>query len=239
MNVYGLIGYPLEHSFSKKYFTEKFTKGKLDNCRFELFPLENIKLFPLLISKEKNIKGLAVTIPFKEDVVSYLNKIDKTAEIISAVNCIKFQGNILTGYNTDIIGFEKSFTPLLKSNHTKALVLGSGGSSKAVQYILTALKMPFLIVTRKKTAEKNFISYETVDQDIINEYPVIINCTPVGMYPNEHELPFIPYQYLTKKNLLYDLIYSPSLTNFLQKGLKYGASIKNGYEMLTIQAEEN
>jgi shikimate dehydrogenase len=239
MNVYGLIGYPLDHSFSKKYFTEKFEKEGYGDCFFKLFPLENIAAFPDLFNKEKNIKGLAVTIPYKEAVMAFLPFLDDKAKEIGAVNCIKMSNNILKGYNTDSIGFERSFSPLLQSSHTKALVLGSGGSSKAVQYVLGKMGMPFLIVTRQELITGNFINYDKIDEKMIKEYPVIINCTPVGMSPNEGAQPQIPYQYLDKKNLLYDLIYSPAQTNFLKRGLEKGAAVKNGYEMLTIQAEEN
>ena len=239
MNVFGLIGYPLGHSFSKKYFTEKIRKENFFDCSFELFPLENIELFSALISKEKYLKGLAVTIPYKESIIPQLTLLDKKAEVIGAVNCIKIRHNILTGYNTDIVGFERSLTPLLQSNHKKALVLGSGGSSKAIQFVFAKLGIPFFVVTRKERTQKNFITYDMLDQKIINEYPVIINCTPVGMFPNVHEQPLIPYRYLNESHLLYDLIYTPELTLFLQHGFQKGAAIKNGYEMLTIQAEEN
>jgi shikimate dehydrogenase len=239
MDVYGLIGYPLGHSFSKKYFTEKFEKENIAGCVFELFPLEDISALKSLITKEGKLKGLAVTIPYKETVLPYLDLLDSTAAKIAAVNCIKISNGILTGYNTDVIGFERSLVPLLKSNHTKALVLGTGGSSKAVQFVLAKLGIPFLIVTRQNLPGPGFINYDILDEKITRDYPVIINCTPVGMSPNEQAQPMIPYEYLDKRHLLFDLIYTPSQTIFLKKAAEKGATIKNGYEMLVIQAEEN
>ena len=239
MNVYGLIGYPLGHSFSKKYFTDKFEKEGIIGAVFELFPLADISLFSNLLGKEKNISGLAVTIPYKASIIPYLSFLDDKATEIGAVNCIKIINNDLIGYNTDSTGFERSLVPLLQSQHSKALVLGSGGSSKAVQYVLGKLGIPFLIVSRKQTADAGFIGYDDIDEKIINEYPLIINCTPVGMSPKENAQPPIPYQYLNENNFLYDLIYTPTQTAFLKKGLEKAAIVKNGYEMLVIQAEEN
>ena len=239
MHLYGLIGYPLGHSFSKKYFSDKFEKEKLDACRFELFPLESITAFPALIAKESELLGLAVTIPYKEVVIPYLNFLDDVTRAAGAVNCIKISGNISTGFNTDVTGFKKTIVPLLKVNHTKALILGTGGASKAVQYVLKELQIPFLLVTRKKITAPGFINYEMIDENIITEYPLIINCTPAGMWPDEQHEPSIPYHFLNNKNLLYDLIYTPAHTRFLQHGQERGAIIKNGYEMLIIQAEEN
>jgi shikimate dehydrogenase len=239
MHVYGLIGNPLGHSFSKKYFTEKFEKENLDDCRFELFPLSAISEFPSLIENTKDLKGLAVTIPYKETIVAYLDDVHEEAKKIGAVNCIKITTNKLTGYNTDAIGFERSLKPLLQLHHTKALILGSGGSSKAIQYVLNKLQITFLVVTRSKIPGKDLINYDKVDEHIINDYPLIINCTPVGMFPNEAEQPLLPYRFLSKKNLLFDLVYRPAETRFLASGKQYGAIIKNGLEMLMIQAEEN
>ncbi len=239
MNVYGLIGFPLSHSFSKKYFTQKFEEEKLTDCSFELFPLNSIREFPVLITTQKDIKGLAVTIPYKEAVLPYLDSVSDEVKKIDAVNCICIIDGKLKGYNTDVTGFERSFKPLLQHHHTKALVLGTGGASKAVQYVLRKLGIPFLIVTRKINAGIDHINYNTIDEKMMANYPVIINCTPVGMYPNEAEAPEIPYQLLNNKNLLYDLVYKPEQTKFLTLGLQQGAAVKNGYEMLLIQAEEN
>lgn len=239
MDVYGLIGYPLGHSFSKKYFTDKFEKENISNCRFELFPIEQISLFRELLINQHNLKGLAVTIPYKESIIDYLDHLDEDASKVAAVNCIKFSKGKLTGYNTDIIGFEKSLLPLLKNNHTHALVLGSGGSSKAVQYVLKKIGISYLVVSRKESLTEMSVSYEMLNENFIKAYPLIINTTPAGMSPNENAEPKIPYQCLDKNNLLFDLIYSPAQTNFLRKGVERSAVIKNGYEMLVIQAEEN
>ena len=239
MNVYGLIGNPLVHSFSKKYFTEKFEKKNLDDCRFELYPLEAISEFPDLVEHVKDLQGLAVTIPYKESVIAFLDEVQEDAKKIGAVNCIKITANKLTGYNTDHIGFERSLKPLLQLHHRKALVLGSGGSSKAVQYVLDKLNISFLVVTRNNIPANGFINYDTIDERIMYEYPLIINCTPVGMFPNDAEQPPLPYHFLNKKNLLFDLVYRPAETRFLLSGKESGATVKNGFEMLLIQAEEN
>ena len=239
MNVYGLIGNPLGHSFSKKYFTKKFEKENLGDCRFELYPLSLISEFPALIENTKDLKGLAVTIPYKQTVVAFLDDVHEEAKKIGAVNCIKITTNKLTGYNTDIIGFERSLKPLLQPHHSKALVLGSGGSSKAVQYVLNKLQIAFLVVTRNEIGAEGFINYHHVDEHIINDYPLIINCTPVGMFPDEAGQPLLPYHFLSKKNLLFDLVYRPAETRFLASGKQFGATVKNGLEMLMIQAEEN
>ena len=238
MRLFGLIGFPLGHSFSKKFFEDKFLKENLNDCAFELFPLENIfeieKLF-----KNNNLQGLAVTIPYKETVIPYLTNMSVAAKEIGAVNCIKSNIEGTIGYNTDVIGFEKSLLPLLKPHHLKALVLGTGGASKAVQFVLKKLQIDFLLVSRHSNAEKNIFSYHEIDQAMMNDYSIIINCTPLGMSPNEHELPNLPYQYITSNHLLYDLIYKPEKTMFLKEGEQRGAFIKNGFEMLVLQAEEN
>jgi shikimate dehydrogenase len=239
MIIYGLIGNPLGHSFSKKYFTEKFEKENLGDLRFELYPLKNISEFPFLLESTESIKGLAVTIPYKETVMAFLDVIDPVAKMIGAVNCIKINSNILTGFNTDCIGFERSLKPLLQPHHTGALVLGSGGASKAIQYVLGKLKIKFLVVTRNESLKEGIINYNSIDEHCVNHYPIIINCTPVGMFPNIAEQPFLPYHFLNEKNLLFDLVYMPAETKFMTTGKRYGAIVKNGYEMLLIQAEEN
>lgn len=239
MNEYGLIGYPLQHSFSKKYFTEKFEKEGLTNCSFKLFPLQSVSELPEILHSHKNLKGLAVTIPYKVEVLPYLTAVDEAVIKIGAVNCIRIKNEKLTGYNTDVTGFEKSFLPHLKDHHSRALVLGTGGASKAVQYVLNKLGFQFLVVTRNIEFRQGHIQYEMINVEIIENYPVIINCTPVGMFPNEKAKPLIPYHLLTNRNYLYDLVYKPEETLFLNEGKKYGAIVKNGFEMLIIQAEEN
>lgn len=239
MNLYGLIGFPLEHSYSANYFNQKFEKEAIKDSLFTLFPISDIDLFPKLLSDNTNLLGIAVTIPYKELVMPYLDELNGAAKEIQAVNCIKIQNNRIVGYNTDIIGFEKSLLPLLHSNHTKALILGNGGASKAVQYVLKKIGIDFLCVTRNKQSSSFCISYEEINPSVIDTHHLIINTTPLGMFPHILSSPNIPYQCLTNKHLLYDLVYTPTETKFLQNGVFYGARIKNGLEMLHIQAEEN
>ena len=239
MKLFGLIGYPLGHSFSKKYFDKKFNDENFDDCNFELFPLKDINEFHKLIEDNTNLKGLAVTIPYKQSVLPFINYVTVAATEIGAVNCIKFIDGNTTGHNTDVVGFEKSLVPLLQPHHTKALVLGTGGSSKAVQYVLKQLNVEYLLVSRDATNILNCINYNDINEQILLEYSVIINCTPIGMTPNENDTPAIPYNLLSANHLLYDLIYTPEKTLFLKKGEVKGCTIKNGFEMLVIQAEEN
>lgn len=238
MNLYGLIGYRLGHSFSKKYFTQKFEAEGLAGCFFELFALENIDLFPALLQSNISLRGLAVTIPYKQSVMPYLQQISGEAQQIGAVNCIEFLPEGLKGHNTDVIGFERSFAPLLQSHHTKALILGTGGSSKAVQYVLQKLGIGFLLVSRN-AKEKEQLNYQDIDEQVLSEYTVVINCSPVGMSPDENAKPDIFYNALTPGHYLFDLVYQPAETLFLQEGKARGAMVKNGYDMLVFQAEEN
>jgi len=239
MNTYGLVGKPLAHSFSKKYFTQKFeAEGLVDN-RFELFPLDNIRELTALVQKEPSLKGLAVTIPYKESVLPLLNRLDEKAREIGAVNCIRFDNGKLTGFNTDAIGFERSLVPHLTNVHKKALVLGSGGSSKAIQYVLRKLGIYFQVVSRYKNEKRHFILYEEVTPGILQDHLLVVNCTPVGMFPDVYAQPPLPYNGIGQTHLLYDLIYSPAQTKFLTNGVQNGAVVKNGLEMLEIQAEEN
>lgn len=237
MKQLGLIGYPLEHSFSKKYFTEKFNREGITDWNYNLFPLENITdLKPLILNP--NIVGLNVTIPYKEAVLPYLNSLDETAKAIGAVNTIKINRTdkkiILTGYNTDCIGFEQSLLPLLKPHHKTALVLGTGGASKAVMYVLHKLGLEYKTVS---SSGKGDLSYNDLTEDIIASHHLIINTTPLGMHPSVGDKPNIPYAILTGKHLLYDLVYNPLETAFLAEGKRYGATIKNGLEMLELQAD--
>jgi shikimate dehydrogenase len=238
MNLYGLIGYPLGHSFSKKYFTQKFERELLRDNYFELFPIEDIREFTGLVQKNPSLKGLAVTIPYKQSVIPFLQSVSDEAMQVGAVNCIKILPGECIGYNTDVIGFEKSFLPLLKANNQKALILGTGGSSKAVQFVLNKLMIPFLLVSRKAVSS-NTINYSAINEEILKEYTIIINTSPIGMSPNEEEMPAIPYQYIGQQHLLFDLIYQPAETKFLAEGRERGAIVKNGWDMLVIQAEEN
>jgi shikimate dehydrogenase len=239
MKLYGLIGYPLGHSFSKKYFTEKFAKEGITDCVFEAFPIPSIDEFPALLKAHPNLEGLCVTIPYKEQVVKYMDELSEEVKSTGATNSICIRDNKLIAYNTDITGFRQSFQKLLQPHHTKALVLGTGGASKAVQYVLDKLEIEYLIVSRNSSTAAGFIRYQGITMAVMNEYSMIINCTPVGMWPNENNCPAIPYEMITSKHYLYDLVYKPDETLFLQKGKSKGAVIQNGYEMLLIQAEES
>jgi shikimate dehydrogenase len=237
MKLYGLIGYPLGHSFSKQYFTEKFVKEGIKDCAFEAFPIPAIAEFPALLKANPDLKGLSVTIPYKEQVLPYITELSEEVKFIGATNSIKISGDKLIAYNTDIIGFEKSFCKSLKPSHTKALVLGTGGASKAVQYVLRKLNIEFLVVTRNAQLKTNEINYTAINEKLIGEYTVIINSSPVGMYPNVNDCPDIPYQFLTSDHYLYDLVYKPDETLFLKKGKEKNATVENGYDMLLLQAE--
>jgi shikimate dehydrogenase len=237
MRLFGLIGYPLTHSFSKKYFTEKFEKEEMNECRYDLFPLKTIDELPFLLKNNPELEGLNVTIPYKKQVVPYID----TAHIppgLNACNCINISDGKLVGYNTDVTGFEKSLQPLLKSYHKKALILGNGGAAAAVLFVLNKLQISFEIVSRK-LHDGSTLTYRDLNKKIIEDASVIINTTPLGTYPAEDTCPEIPYQYLSEKHLLFDLVYNPAKTLFLQKGEKRGATIKNGEEMLNLQAEES
>ena len=237
MKQYGLIGYPLSHSFSKGYFAEKFAKENIVDCKYDVFPLEKIEDFVELCNDKKNLIGLNVTIPYKEKTIPFLDELDETAANIGAVNTIKFSNGKKIGYNSDAYGFEMSLKPLLKSHHTQALILGTGGASKAVEYVLKKLGIAFQYVSRTKNDKA--ISYEELNESIIQHSKLIINTTPIGMYPNIDTAPDIPYNVLTEKHLLYDLVYNPEETLFLKKGKEKGAQTKNGLEMLYLQAERS
>lgn len=239
MKTYGIIGYPLTHSFSKQYFTEKIEREKIPDAVYHSFPLKTIDEFPEFLKNNPTLIGLAVTIPYKEKVLKYVTQLSEEVKQIGAANCIKISGNELTAFNTDIIGFEKSFVKKLKPHHKKALVLGSGGASKAVQYVLKKLGIIFLVVSRDESKGEKFIQYNQITNDIIQQYNIVINTTPLGMLPDKDTCPDIPYHALTTNNYLYDLVYQPAKTLFLQNGEQQGATIENGYEMLIIQADEN
>ncbi len=232
--LYGLIGFPLTHSFSPAYFKMKFAAQHID-ATYELFPIKAIREFPELLKNNPALAGLNVTTPYKEAVMRYLDEIDKVAEEIGAVNCIGFRDGIIKGYNTDALGFEKSLNPLLKSQHTQALILGTGGSSKAVAYTLSQLGIGYQKVSRDKT--EDVLTYKELSGEVMTHYKLIINTTPVGMYPNVDDLPPIPFENIGEQHLLYDLIYNPEETKFLALGKARGAVVKNGFEMLQLQAE--
>ena len=239
MTAYGIIGYPLTHSFSRQYFTEKIEREGIADAVYDSFPLKTIEEFPALLKKNPLLKGLSVTIPYKEEVLEFVNHQSAEVKQIGAANCIRIRNGELSAYNTDITGFERSFTKNLRPHHKKAMVLGTGGSSKAVQYVLDKLGIEFLVVSRNENPALIFIQYKEITGDIIREYNIIINSTPLGMSPAEHTSPDIPYSLLTAGHYLFDLVYNPAKTLFLQKGEGQGATVENGYEMLIIQAEEN
>jgi shikimate dehydrogenase len=238
--VFGLLGKDIEYSFSRGYFTEKFKKLDLQKCRYVNFDLQKIEDFTAVIKEGgDSLGGINVTIPYKEEVMKYLDKLDETAKAIGAVNTIKFtkRGN-LKGYNSDVVGFEKSIFPLIKKHHKRALILGTGGASKAIAYALKKNDIKFKFVSRNPEGKKE-ISYQDLTEEIMEKYQIIINSSPVGTSPNTDRCPDIPYQFITENHLLYDLIYNPEVTTFLAKGKAQGATIKNGYEMLQLQAEES
>ena len=239
MDKYGLIGFPLKHSFSMSYFNEKFDAERID-AQYINFEIPNIEYFQEVIEENPELKGLNVTIPYKEKVIKYLNELDKDAATIGAVNVIKIthskKGKVfLRGYNSDVIGFTQSIQPLLEPTHKRALILGSGGASKAVFHGLKKLGITSTFVSRAKH-NKETITYEELTPELMAKHTVIVNTTPLGMYPNLDACPDIPYDCLTTDHLLYDLLYNPDQTLFLEKGKAKGCVTKNGLEMLLLQA---
>jgi len=236
MKQFGLIGFPLGHSFSKKYFSEKFLRECID-AHYELFELNNISEFTAL-KDNALLVGLSVTIPYKEQIIAYLDELDETAAQIGAVNVIKFirtNGQLkLKGFNSDAIGFENSLTPFLKPYHTKALILGTGGASKAIDFTLRKLGVQTTFVTRH--AKAGMLTYEELNECVFNDNLLIVNASPVGTFPHSDECPAIPYQFLTNKHLLFDVVYNPTETLFLKKGWERGAKGLNGENMLIGQA---
>ena len=269
MTTYGLIGYPLGHSFSRKFFTEKFEKEGID-AQYLNFEIPSIEEFPEIIKNNPELRGLNVTIPYKQQVMQYLDEISEEAKAIGAVNVVRIErpspqpspimgretmrnaGNkpdglpikgdmseglrgSLIGYNSDVIGFVESIRSLLKAHHKKALILGTGGASKAIRYgVEEKLGMETLFVSR--SAREGMITYEEVTAEVLKEYEVIVNCSPVGMYPHVDECPALPYEAMNENHLLYDLVYNPLETLFMKKGAEQGATVKNGLEMLHLQA---
>ncbi len=237
MRQFGLIGFPLGHSFSKKYFSEKFQNENID-ARYDLYELSNISEFPNLRNSIK-LSGLNVTIPYKEQIIPLLDKLDDTATSIGAVNVIRFDYDnngkaTLTGFNTDAIGFENSLKPFLKPHHKKALILGTGGASKAILYTLQQLGIECSYVSR--STREGQLTYSDLNEEILNDNLLIVNATPLGTFPKTDACPDIPYQFLTDKHLLFDVVYNPAETLFIKKGRDAGATALNGEEMLIGQA---
>jgi len=237
MPLYGLIGYPLTHSFSAKYFTEKFSELGLADHRYELFPIPAIGEVKALL-QTPGLRGLNVTIPYKQQVLPYLDDTSNLPAGLNACNCIRIHNGKATGFNTDVTGFELSLTTQLQPMHNKALVLGNGGATEAVTYVLRKKNIDYRVVSRV-LREGSDITYNDLDAAMVGNHPLIINTTPLGMYPNIDTCPAIPYEGITRRHYLFDLTYNPAKTLFLQKGEERGAAVKNGADMLVIQAEES
>ena len=238
MDKYGLIGYPLGHSFSISYFNQKFADEGI-NAKYENFEIPSIDQLEEILATNPNLRGLNVTIPYKEKVMNYLDSISPEAQAIGAVNVIRVthEGNNmkLKGFNSDVIGFTQSIEPMLDPKwNKKALILGTGGASKAINYGLKSLGLETVFVSRYE--RPGTIQYQSITPDVVKEYNVIVNCTPLGMYPKTEECPLLPYEAMDSHTILYDLIYNPDETLFMKRGMEYGAEVKNGLEMLLLQA---
>ncbi len=241
MRKFGLIGYPLGHSFSKKYFTDKFSNEKLHDCSYENYPINNLELLPGLVSSEPGLEGLNVTIPYKSEIIRLLNRIDDEAARVGAVNVVKIkrmEGRVsLHGYNSDITGICDTLIPLLRPGMKSALVLGTGGSSKAVCFVLKNIGINYTLVSRHRKA--GCIAYSDLDGEIMKSHHLIINTTPLGMYPDVEGRPELDYDMINENHILFDLIYNPELTTFLRMGQERGAAVMNGLKMLIRQAEKS
>jgi len=234
MKKFGLIGKNISYSFSRKFFQEKFNQLQID-ATYENFDLQHIEELKLVLQKNKSLNGLNVTIPYKESILPFLDELSPEAQQIQAVNTIKISNNQLIGYNTDAFGFMKSLFPILEKQHTHALILGTGGASKAVANALNSMGIEHRFVSRNRQQQE--LAYADLDETIIQEHQLIVNCTPVGTHPKVKESPALPYQFLESSHLLYDLVYNPPITEFLAKGKIRGCSIYNGKKMLEYQAE--
>lgn len=236
MRKFGLIGYPLGHSFSRNYFNDKFLQEKITDCSYFNFELKDIHQLKEVLA-DPELMGLNVTIPYKQSVIAYLQELDPVVQQTGACNCIRIRNRQLQGFNTDVTGFGKSLKEKWKPEDRKALILGTGGSSRAVAYVLNKMGIPVLFVSRKRTGAPDSLLYEEITEEIMHTHSLIVNCTPLGMYPEINSSPPIPYEWLTAKHYLFDLIYNPALTEFLRKGEVAGARVKNGSDMLKIQAD--
>ncbi len=237
MKEYGLIGHPLTHSFSKTFFDKKFASENITDATFHLFDLESVEELTEVLSLHPLLKGFAVTIPYKQSIINFLDDISDEAKSVGAVNCVKIIKGKLTGFNTDVMGFAATLLPMLPTKSNKALILGTGGASKAVQHVLKQNRIPFQLVSRNATQET--ITYNAIDKTLMQSYNLMINCTPLGMFPNIESFPTLPYEYANENHIFYDLIYKPEETMFLKKAKDQGATIANGFEMLIAQAEKN
>lgn len=237
MKVYGLIGKNIDYSFSKKYFTEHFANTNATDCIYENFDLSSIDDFSSVLQSHPDLAGLNVTIPYKESIIPHLHSLSKKATVIGAVNVIRFKKNgKIKGYNSDYFGFKKAIQPLVQTYHRRALILGTGGSSKAVAFALEELDIPCTFVSR--TSQRNCITYDRINATTFDNFQIVVNCTPLGTSPDVAEFPPIPYQFFTEKHLAFDLIYNPEETQFLKRAQQHGAITKNGQDMLVFQAEK-
>lgn len=242
MRKFGLIGYPLSHSFSKGYFADKFQQQQINDTLYDNYPIQSINEFSALWESDQELLGLNVTIPYKKEVIPFLQNPSSVVTAINACNCIRKFNGALYGYNTDVIGFQKSLQPFLKPHHKHALILGTGGAAAAVEWVMKNLNIAYQFVSRtpsEPAGEAKVIAYSELTPEMITAHTLIINTSPLGMYPNVYDAPDIPYDAITSQHHLFDLIYNPSETMFLQKGAAQGATIQNGLEMLHIQAEES
>jgi shikimate dehydrogenase len=235
--LYGLIGFPLGHSFSEKYFTTKFEKEGVTDAQYKLFPIESINDLQQVIKHHPDLIGLNVTIPYKKAILKFATHLSEDVKNIGAANTLKLTSSQIIAYNTDITGFERSLVPQLQSFHKKALILGTGGASTAIQFVFKKLGIEFLLVSRTRSGDQ--INYEDLNEEIMNAHLIVINTTPLGTFPDEQSFPPIPYSHITQRHYCFDLVYNPIKTVFLTNAEKKGAIIKNGYDMLVIQAEES
>jgi shikimate dehydrogenase len=238
MRRYGLIGYPLSHSFSQRYFTDKFEREGIKDCVYSNYPLREIGELTAVLA-DAELCGLNVTIPYKQQVIRFLSELTPVVETIGACNCVRILNGRLVGHNTDVVGFERSLVRKLKPYHHEALVLGTGGAARAVEYVLRKLGIGYRMVSRRPRPDTGDLGYDQVDGGVLAEATLVVNATPVGMYPRVDGCPPLPYEALTFRHYLYDLVYNPERTLFLQRGAERGAAVENGHEMLILQAEES
>ena len=237
--LFGIIGYPLTHSFSERYFNDKFKELGLTDVAFKPFSIEDINSIIQILTEHPNLQGFAITIPHKKAILPFLQETTEDVKTMGACNCVRIRDGKLSGFNTDVVGFEQSFIKKLKPHHNKALILGSGGAAAAVEFVLRKLHIDYKFVSRKKNTEADNLTYQELTEEIIHNYPVIINTTPLGTFPKVDDAADIPYHLLTSNHYLFDLVYNPAETKFLRLGKEQGAAVENGYEMLVLQAEEN
>lgn len=237
MKRYGLIGFPLTHSLSEQYFTQKFIKEGIKDCVYERFSMPSIADLHEILNSHLDLRGFNITIPYKKEVLAFLTERSKAVEEVGACNCVKIESGKLIGYNTDVIGFENSLIPFLKPIHNSALVLGTGGAALAIVYVLQKLGIEFSYVSR--TATIGQFSYNDLDASVMASHTLIINTTPLGMFPNIEDCPAIPYDLLTPEHHLFDLTYNPAASTFLTKGKQMGTTIQNGQQMFVEQAEQS